>query len=197
MPNRHRRSTVPWPTNCRESRTVSNFLYLPNLGALVTGWDDTDFSAADGGMVEGFGEWGAGLQGESADWQLQLDRILQLARQDKVLFLQGTLQDDPNTPDGLRHRLFMLGSYLLAKDDYTYINMLPPGGDVGVYYYPEYELDLGDATTQTPARIDQLLWNGVYRRDFENYSAYLNLSGSGYALPNGNALGSMQGAFVP
>jgi hypothetical protein len=45
------------------SGVPEDFLYLPNLGALVTGWDDTDYAIPDGGMVEGFGEWGADLQG--------------------------------------------------------------------------------------------------------------------------------------
>jgi parallel beta-helix repeat protein len=110
------------------SAEPEDFLYLPNLGALVTSWDDTDYAIPDGGMVEGFGEWGPGLQGEAADWTLQMNRVLDLAGRDKVLLLQGTLRDAPDTTAGLQHRLFLLGSYLLAKGDYTYINMLPPGG---------------------------------------------------------------------
>lgn len=160
------------------SAAPEDFLYLPNLGALVTGWDDTDYAIPDGGMVEGFGQWGASLEGEPAAWQLQMNRVLELAGQDKVLLLQGTLQAEPATAAGLQHRLFMLGSYLLVKDDYTYINMLPPGGDVGVYYYPEYEVDLGAATTSLPADIDGLLWNGVYRRDFANGFVLVNPTGT-------------------
>jgi hypothetical protein len=99
-----------------------------------------------------------------------MNRVLDLAGQDKVLILQGTLRDEPNTPAGLQHRLFIVGSYLLAKDDYTYLNVLPPDGGLGVYYYPEYEADLG-ATTEWPTAVDDLLWNGVYRRDFDRLRA--------------------------
>ncbi len=167
------------------SATPEDFLYLPNLGTLVTSWDNTDYALADGGMVEGFGEWGAGLNGESSDWQLQLDRVLDLAGQDKVLLLQGTLRDEPNTPAGLQHRLFVLGSYLLAKDDYTYINVLPPAGDLGVYYYPEYEVDLGRATTALPTQVDDLLWNGVYRRNFANGFVLVNPTDTAQSIPLG------------
>ena len=164
-----------------------DFLYLPNLGALVTSWDDTDYSLADGGMVEGFGEWGAELQGEASDWNLQLNRVLDLAAQDKVLILQGTLRDAPDTPAGLQHRLFILGSYLLAKEDYTYVNILPPDGDLGAYYYPEYEVDLGAATTAWPADVEDLLWNGVYRRDFEHGLVLVNAGDSPRAVDLGGS----------
>lgn len=175
------------------SAEPEDFLYLPNLGSLVTFWDNTDYSLADGGMVEGFGEWGPGLEGEAADWQLQLDRVLDLAGQDKVLLLQGTLHGEPDEPIGLQHRMFMLGSYLLAKDDYTYINMLPPGGSVGVYYFPEYEADLGAATTPLPAAVDELLWNGVYRRDFENGFVLVNPTDAEREI----ALGGLYQQLVP
>ena len=175
------------------SAEPEDFLYLPNLGSLVTSWDNTDYAIPDGGMVEGFGDWGPGLQGEAADWQLKMNRVLDLAGRDKVLLLQGTLDADPNTPAGLQHRLFILGSYLLTKDDYTYINMLPPGGDGGVCYFPEYDVILGAAKTALPAHVDELLWNGVYRRDFQNGFVLVNPTDTQRQL----ALGGTYERLVP
>src|SRR5262249_3711826 len=44
----------------------------------------------------------------------------------------------------------------------------------GPYYFPEYQLDLGAATTSLPGNVSQYLWKGVYRRDYVNGVVLVN-----------------------
>jgi hypothetical protein len=58
----------------------SHYALIPNIGSWVTTRDSTGYSAANGGMVDGFAEWDANTPFDLAGWQFQMNRILGLAR---------------------------------------------------------------------------------------------------------------------
>ncbi len=165
---------------------------IPNAGSWVTTRDPTDYSGADGVMIEGFAEWGWASYFELADWQLQLDRILGLVNLDKAILAQQYV--DPADVDD---RMFILGTYLLIKGGHTYINM---DIDLEAEWFPEYEIPIGTPEGGTPATIADL-WNagwGVYARNYSNGLVLVNptldtqvidLGGTYYlATPNGGGL---------
>jgi hypothetical protein len=149
---------------------TENFYFLPNLGGLVTGWDATDYAAlGDGGMNEGFGEWGPGDYYDPSDWVLQMDRLLALARAGKILLLEC----DPPVAD-YRERMFLVGCCLLIKGNQTYVTL--SGAEVDCEWFPEYEIDLGGYLGEIPAAVAGLYdssWN-VYRRDYEEGLVLVN-----------------------
>src|SRR5262249_46048687 len=54
------------------------------------------------------------------------------------------------------------------------LNMVPPKSGNDAYYYPEYTLNLGRATTAVATDISSYSWNGVYRRDYQNGLVLVN-----------------------
>ena len=63
-----------------------------------------------------------------------------------------------------------LGGYLLVKGSRTYLVYFASST---LEWYPEWDLDLGAPLTQ-PAALDELAWNGVYRREFEKGIVLVN-----------------------
>lgn len=148
-------------------RDFGDSLYLiPNAGSWVTTRDTTDYSAADGVMIEGFGQWGAGSYFAVADWELQMDRILGLARRGKAVIHQSYFD-----PDDMKSRGFLMASYLLVKGEHSYVNF-----ELGFApeWFPEYRLRLGTALDPLPARVASFGRRGVYRRRFENGLVLVN-----------------------
>ncbi len=170
-----------------------DYYLIPNVGQWVVGRDTTDYSGVDGVMIEGFAEWGPQDPFDLADWQLQMNRILGLARQDKIIIAQGYLWE----PDDIETRLFYLGNYLLVKGRHSFINT---DYSMEPEYFPEYDIQLGAPLDALPAGIDGLLnagW-GVYTRSYENGMVLVNpgpdsravdLGGTYYlARPSGGGL---------
>jgi PKD repeat protein len=157
--------------------TPEKFQYIPNLDALVTGWYNLDTSKLDGAFLESFGDWGPSyLNGAPSDWVLSMNRALSMSDAGKILIMQPYLVDTANSPTGLLQRGFDLGTYLLLKGDHTYLNTVA-GNDsttTGGYYYPEYGINLGPAVTALASDVSQYLWDGVYRRDFQNGVVLVN-----------------------
>jgi hypothetical protein len=147
------------------------YYFLPNLGALVTSWDTTDYSGlGDGGMVEGFSLWGNGSYFDLSDWNLQMNRILTLVRNDRIIICQSYTSDT-----SLRERMFLTGCYLLIKGDRTYFNMLEEG-DTELVYYPEYDIGIGSYEGEIASTIDELYdeSSGCYRREYSNGLVLVN-----------------------
>ena len=61
---------------------------IPNLGGLITGWDTTDYGVGHGGMVEGFCFYGSDDHFSRSDWELQMDRIVTLVRNNRIVLCQ-------------------------------------------------------------------------------------------------------------
>jgi len=145
---------------------------------------------ADGVMIEGFGYDVRSSEAES-DWLLQLDRALsQIVNNNKALICQSY---DVST---VANRMFTLGSYLLIKGTYTYLN-LDLGSDVN--WYPEYTIPIGSPIS--PVTNAESLENstiGMYVRYYTEGIVFVNpgtttqsASVNGYlATPSG-------GGYVP
>jgi hypothetical protein len=123
------------------------FAYVPNAGALITGWDNLDYSAAKGLFAEAFAVWNQPITGD--DWTLAMNRALKVtttsdpANADRMFIMQPYPGATPDSADGLQERSWALGSYLLLKGDHTYINMVGAPTDSGLEWYPEYQINLG------------------------------------------------------
>jgi len=160
-----------------------NFLFLPNLGALITSWDTTDYNRlGHGGMIESFCFWGNDSYLSAEDWALQMANINTLARSNQVLLCQSYIGAVAN----YRDRMFATASHLLIKGSRTYFFML---ADEGLEYYPEYEITLGRALSGLPSDFNNL-WHpawGVYRRDYTNGIVLVNPGGTEAAI---SSLGS-------
>lgn len=153
-----------WSRHVRDAyaATDEGFLYLPNIDNLTTSWSTLDLSAIDGGMLENFAQDAPGYWADAAEYAAAMDRALALSAQGKVLILQTEQIDD-------RHRQFLVGTYYLLQGQRTYLNVVE-GDSLGMYWWPEYGLDLGEplgpvgtitAYDEADGVVDQ-----VYRRDF-------------------------------
>ncbi len=169
---------------------TNGFVFLPNLGGLITSWLDMDYGVGHGGMVECFAFWGAGSYFDPADWELQMERVLELVRSNKIVICQSYPAEG-----NAQERMFATASHLLIKGARTYLNLLSTS-DVALEYYPEYMIDLGGAIGALPGGIDAL-WDagwGVYRRDYSNGVVVVNPSGAPVDIPS---LGATRWRVLP
>ena len=169
----------------------TNYKFIPNLDARVTSWEPNWYNDAngvpilDGAFLEGFGQYT-----DTYNWTLSMNRGLNLTHNDKIVIMQPYPSADPSTAAGQQQVDFFLGTYLLLKGDQTYLN-IDYGG--GVQFYPEYQLDLGTATTPPPSDVSSDLWNGVYRRDFQNGFVLVNPGSTTHTLSLGGTYREVQG----
>jgi hypothetical protein len=142
---------------------ATDYRFIVNLGQWIVSRDITDYSAADGVMVEEFGGWGYDQYFDplERDWQLQMDRILGMVRQDKVVIMQQMID-----ADDVAGRLFLLGSYLLVKGRYTYLNLFVVEAPE---WFPEYEIPIGSPVEPAPEQIEAL-WVPEWSLYVRNYS---------------------------
>jgi hypothetical protein len=158
----------------------TDYKFLPNLDARVTSWEPNWYSDAngvpfiDGAFLEGFGQYT-----DTYNWSLAMNRGLAFTANGKTVIMQPYPSADPATAAGQQQVDFFLGTYLLLKGDHTYLNILYGGG---AQYFPEYQLDLGAPTTPLPSSVSGYLWNGVYRRDFQNGFVLVNPGSTTYTL---------------
>jgi hypothetical protein len=141
---------------------------IPNDGAFITGWDNTDYSITAGVFSEGF----ADPAFAESDWEASTNELLSLAAANKILILQNYL----STPDDVTTRMYYLGNYLLVRGHYTYLDYFDASGPLE--WYPEWSIDLGAPTTPATTHVADLLQGGVYRRDFAKGSVLVNPSSS-------------------
>lgn len=165
--------------DARAALAARGYRFLPNLGALVTGWLDVDYGLGHGGMIESFAFWGPGSYFDPADWQLQIDRALALTRAGKIVICQSY-----PAAGSARERMFATASYLLIKGRATYLNLLS-ADDVALEYYPEYTIALGGAKGIFPASANTL-WHAdwsVFRRDYSNGIVLVNPGDGSVTIP--------------
>jgi hypothetical protein len=149
------------------------YTLIPNVGAWVTTRDQTDYSRADGVMIEGFSQWGPGQPFALDDWKLQMNRILNLSQQNRIILAQSYLQ----SAEDVTSRLFYLGNYLLIKGGHTFLNMelsLEPE------WFPEYAIPIGQPLEPPPPDVDALRFEQtqVYARSYSNGLVLVNPAGN-------------------
>lgn len=142
----------------RFSDTPEKFLFVPNIGGLTTTWWWPGYARVDGAMLENFA-----LEAVGEDWRLSMNRALELTRAGKLIIVE-------SYPANVRDRLFLFASYLLIKGRRTFIN----AGGLGVFYFPEYTIDLGPPLDALPADAARYGWQGVYKREFRNAIVLVN-----------------------
>jgi hypothetical protein len=149
-----------------QSQPVGNYYLVPNVGSWITTRDSTDYSPADGLMVEGFALEADQSPYALGDWQLQMNRILRAVDRGQVILTQ-------NYAYGDQERMFTLGSYLLIKGNRTFLNI-----ELGMEpeWYPEYDLPIGAPLESAGLDINNLYkaTDQVYRRDFDNGFVLVN-----------------------
>ena len=165
---------------------------IANAGSWATTRDRSDYSRIDGVMIEGFA---VGLA--PGDWELQMNRVLSLVRRGRIVIGQTY-----PAADDIATRMFALGSYLLVKGSRTFINL-----EVGSQpeWFPEYDLDLGRATTPPPTRITALRSRGAYVRRYERGLVLVNPAeapvtvalGGTYRLVTPNGGGAVPASGTP
>lgn len=141
---------------------------IPNAGSWITSRDAVNYSLADGVMVEGFAIEADASPYALEDWQLQMNRVLGLVREDKIVIAQTYALGD-------QERLFAIGSYLLVKGRNTYINLemdLPPE------WWPEYDLPVGTPVDPAAGSIGELYdpASNTYQRRYDNALVVVNPS---------------------
>jgi hypothetical protein len=151
-----------WITRLDAALAAKGIALIPNVGALATTWDNTDYSRSAGIFSEGFCDPGL----TTTDWKNAVNATLALVKQNKIVILQNYLSSHAD----LAKRRYLLGSYLLVRGSRTYLFYFASG----IFsWYPEWDLDLGAPQT-TATFVDDLLWHGIYRRDFANGVVLLN-----------------------
>jgi hypothetical protein len=151
-----------WIADLDRSLSSRGIPLIPNVGGLVTTWDNTDYSRSAGVFCEGFLDPGFSTE----DWKAAANQTLALVRRNKIVILQNYL---PSADDVARRR-FLLASYLLVKGARTYVAYFASDP---LEWYPEWELDLG-AAGKSAVTMDDLSWNGIYRRDFDKGTVLVN-----------------------
>src|SRR6516162_6021521 len=169
----------------------TNYKFIPNLDARATSWEPNWYNNAsgvpfiDGAFLEGFGQYT-----DTYNWTLSMNRGLNLTDNGKIVIMQPYPSASPTTAAGQQQVNFFLGTYLLLKGDQTYLN-IDYGG--GVQYFPQYQLTLGTAVTPLASDVSGYLWNGVYRRDFQNGIVLVNPGSTTYTLNLGGNFQLVQG----
>ena len=146
--------------------TPEQFVLVPNIGAMITGWSNIDYSHVDGAMLEGFG-----YQEAPADWVLGMNRAMKLTGAGKFIIVQSYPGDIPT-------RQFLLGTYLMLKGSKTFVNL----AGSGVNYLPEYAIDFGPPKAGLPGDVSGYQYSGVYRRDFAKGLVLVNPGDSAAAV---------------
>lgn len=153
-----------------QTQPIGGYYILPNVGNWINSRDRTDYSPADGVMVEGFAIEADQSPYPYSDWQLQMNRVLGLVVQDKVIIGQSYVSGD-------QERMFVLGTYLLVKGTQTFLNIVQGEGPE---WYPEYDIRTGAPTQSAGSDIANLYdpVKQVYRRTFDNGFVLLNAQDS-------------------
>jgi len=149
-----------------QGQDLGSYLIVPNVGAWINGRDATDYSGADGLMVEGFALEADASPLAFSDWQLQMDRCLGAIRAGQALLAQTYIAGD-------QERMAALGSYLLVKGEHTFLAIETADEPE---WWPEYDVPVGAPLGAPPATITDLDPDGdsIYRRDFENAVVLVN-----------------------
>jgi hypothetical protein len=152
-----------WITTLEAALSAKGYPLIPNTGAFITTWDNTNYGLSAGIFSEGFADPSFVL----ADWKQSLNELLSLSRAGKIMILQNYLA----STDDVARRMYYLGNYLLVRGSKTYLDYFAGSP---LEWYPEWDIDLGAGQSGPAANVDALLSGGVYRRDFANGVVLVN-----------------------
>jgi hypothetical protein len=174
-----------WQSIYKRFHTASvDYLILPNVDQMTTGWYDPVWmegnaggETIDGAMMESFGN------ATGPDMYLSLSRAVHhITGRGKILIAQFY-----DSTQAERYR--RTGMYMLIKNENSFVNILAGGGPG---WFPEYEINLGDQSL-VPADISSLRVAGsgsasLFKRDYQNGMVLCNTSGStmNYTLGGNN-----------
>jgi hypothetical protein len=156
-----------WMTALNAALASKGIPLIPNDGAFVTGWDNTNYGITAGVFSEGF----ADPTFARSDWQAATNELLSLARADRLMILQNYL----SAASDVATRTYYLANYLLVKGHHTYLDYFAGGP---LEWYPEWTIDLGAPSGPQATDVSSLLSGGVYRRDFAKGTVLVNPSSS-------------------
>jgi hypothetical protein len=122
------------------------YLVIPNPDSLDDGTDEPTFlQGTDGVFTE---NWQTAI-GDPTDWNLTVRRICQYVTGAAKVWMTDSTADVTAMPQAQRD--MFIGTYLLIRNSTSYVMLLP-----GLYWYPEYEIDLGGYMDEPPTDIEQL-----------------------------------------
>ncbi|OAG26995.1 hypothetical protein TH606_09205 [Thermodesulfatator autotrophicus] len=141
------------------------FATLPNIGALFTSWDTTDYyTTASGAFME------HAFQTKNAkDWKTAMNRTLKLINQDKIVIFQPYLKAD----NDYETRMYYLSCYLLIKGRYSYLHYF---AKKIFSWYPEWEVELGRPLEPVKSIRDLEINKNLYCRKYEKGEVCVNIS---------------------
>jgi PKD repeat protein len=145
---------------------IGDYYIVVNAGGWINNRDDTDYSPADGIMIEGFVEEVEQSPIAFADWQLQMNRILDAVQRNQAIIAQSYVS-------GNQDRMYVVGCYLLFKHHQSYVNIQ---FDMDAEWWPEYDIPIGKPSADPVLEINELDIDGdfIYQRQFENGLVLVN-----------------------
>jgi hypothetical protein len=121
------------------------YLVIPNADNM-DGQDEPIFlQGTDGVFTENWDQ----VMTSSANWSLSVTRICKYVTGVGKVWSADSSSDI--TQMSAAQRSMIIGTYLLIRNSTSYIVLLP-----GLYWYPDYEIDLGGYVAEPPADIEQL-----------------------------------------
>jgi hypothetical protein len=158
------------------------FYLIPNVGPWITTRDTCDYGAfSDGVMVEFFASPGPFDLYDIGDWELEMNRTLDLVRRGKIILCQPITSDEWN----IGERLYNLASYLLIKGDATFYNLVFGENFFSrLVWFPECAIPLGPYLETAPADISSLYdaASGCYLRRYAKGLVYVNPTWDGRSV---------------
>lgn len=149
-----------------KAQPLGAYYLVANVGTWITSRERTNYSPADGLMIEGFAVEADQSPYAYEDWQLQMNRMARAVKRNQAILAQSYAL-------GSRERMFTVGCYLLIKGNRTYLNM-----DLGLEpeWWPEYDIPMGAPVESLVDGIKDLDPNGdsIYRRKFDNGMVLVN-----------------------
>jgi hypothetical protein len=142
---------------------TKGYTTLPNINALMTTWDNTDyFTTASGAFMES-----AFMTQSTDDWKLAITRTLELINRDKIVIFQPYLKKD----DDIATRLYYLACYFMMKGRYSYIVYF---ANNHLIWYPEFNIKLGKPMQKVNSLNDLKIRTNLYFRKFTEGEVYVN-----------------------
>jgi MYXO-CTERM domain-containing protein len=121
------------------------YLVIPNWDNMDGQDEPTPLQGTDGVFTE---NW-QNVMTDPANWSLSITRICKYATGVAKVWSTDSSSDITQMSD--QQRDMIIGTYLLIRNSTSYIVLLP-----GLYWYPDYEIDLGGYLAEPPADIEQL-----------------------------------------